>query len=182
MGHGVGGRVGCWIRAEPLHLLEYAFAPHIAGAQAVPVLAIAPLLLIWIGFGMELKIVLAAIIAFFPVMATTTSGLRAIDKDLIDVARAFGAHRWQRIVYLDVPLAARSILAGERIAIVLAVIGAYVGELVNPDQGLGALIQLGFQNFQTPLVFVAVLALMIMSASLYAILTLLERLVIRWTE
>lgn len=163
--------------------LEYTLAPFIAGSQAVPVIAIAPLLLLWIGFGMELKVVLAAVIAFFPVMATTLSGIRAVDADLRGAARVFGAGPWQTLTRVEAPLAARSILAGARIAILLAVVGAYVGELVNPDLGLGQMVVNNTQNVGgTPTAYVGVVALILMGALLYSLLTLIERQILLWLE
>jgi NitT/TauT family transport system permease protein len=163
-------------------LLERATTPYIGASQAVPVIAIAPLLLGLTGFGIESKLILAALLAFFPVVATTIAGLRAINKDLRDVARAFGANWWQTIIYLEAPRAARSILAGERIAIVLALVGAYVGELVNPDQGLGALVLSGENSFQIPLAFAGVIAFMFMGAILFALISTFERIVTQWTD
>jgi len=163
-------------------LLEYAVTPYLAGAQAAPMIAVAPLLLLWLGLGMQLKIWLAAVIALFPVMTTTISGIRAVKRDYVDVARVFGASWWQQALHVEGPLSARSIFAGARIAIVLAVVGAFVGELVNPDQGLYAYIQLQNQSFDTAGVFVGVLALMALAAFLFAVLIAIERMTIRWME
>jgi NitT/TauT family transport system permease protein len=162
--------------------LDDALSPYLAASQVVPVIALAPLLFLWLGFGLELKIVLAAVIAFFPVAATTASGLRSIPKDLRDVARAFGANWRQTVAHVELPLAAPSILAGERIAITLAVTGAFVGEFVNPDQGLGALVLNNMQQFDTALVFVCVIALMVIGAALYSAVSVAERTILRWSE
>jgi len=162
-------------------VLDHALGPYIAASQALPLIAIAPLLLEWVGFGIELKVIVAALIALFPISLTTIAGIRAIERDLRDVARAFGANWWQTIVHLEAPQAARSILAGEKIAVALAVVGAFVGELVNPDQGLGTLILSGTQQFDQAEAFVGTIALMFMAAALYAILVAAERMVLKWT-
>ena len=165
--------------------LDWAVAPYIAGSQAVPVIAIAPLLLLWVSFGMELKVILAAIVSFFPLMTTTVAGLRGVPAELSDVARTFGANWWQRLVHLEAPVAARSMLAGARIAILLAVVGAYVGELVNADHGLGALVYNNIQtvtNVSTATAFAGVLCFVAMTMALYLVLTIFERQVLRWTE
>lgn len=172
----IGYLIGKW---QPL---ERTVAPYLAASQALPVVAIAPLLVIWLGFGLEPKIVIAGLIVFFPVVTTTASGIRSIDPDLRDIARVFGASPFQTLIYLDIPRAARSILTGEKISAALAVTGALVAELVNSDQGLGYLVQFGRQSFDTPLVFVAALALMAMGAAAYALLSTFERMVVQWTE
>lgn len=172
----LGYAVGRW---RPL---ELALAPYLASSQAMPIVAIAPLLVVWLGFGLTPKVMVAALIAFFPVMTTTASGLRAIERDLRDVARVFGASWWQSLMYLDLPLAAHSIFAGAKIGAALSVTGAVVGEFINPDAGLGSLILLGQQNFETSLMFVAVIALMLLGATGYALLTIIERVVLRWEK
>jgi NitT/TauT family transport system permease protein len=172
----LGYIVGRW------RILEVAVTPYLAASQAMPVVAVAPLLLVWVGLGLKPKVIVAALIAFFPIMTTMASGLRGVERDLRDVARVFGANWWQTLVYLELPRAARSIFAGLKIGAALAVTGAVVGEFVNPDQGLGSLIITGQQNFDTPLMFVAVLSLMFLGASAYALVNFLERRVLQWTE
>lgn len=162
--------------------LERALGPSVAASQAMPIIAIAPLLLIWVSLGIEIKIVLAALIAFFPVVTNTVAGLHSIDGDLRDVARVFGANWWQTIVHVEGPRAARSIMAGERLAVVLALVGAYVGEYINPDQGLGALVLASEQRFSIPLAYAATIIVMVLGATLYIVLTTVERIVIHWTN
>ncbi|HEV3311532.1 MAG TPA: ABC transporter permease [Chloroflexota bacterium] len=162
--------------------IDLAVSPYIAASQVVPVIAVAPLLFEYVGFGMELKIVIAAIIAFFPVAMTTAAGIRGIDRDLRDVARVFGASWAQTIAYLEAPRAARSILSGLRIAAALAVTGAFVGELVNPDQGLGAIILSGISSYNRPEVFAGVIGLVFMGAALFTVITIAERIVLAWTD
>jgi NitT/TauT family transport system permease protein len=163
-------------------LFEYAVSPYVAASQAIPIFVIAPLLLNWVGFGMEPKIAFAALLSVFPVTTTTVSGLRAIDKDLRDVARVFGANWRQRLTFVEAPLAARPILSGERIGMTLAVAGALVGEFVNPDQGLGALVLNYRESFDASSAFVAAIAAMFMGGTLYALVSTLERMILRWTE
>lgn len=162
--------------------LERALGPYLAATQAMPIIAVAPLLFIFVGLGTEPKVIIAALISFFPVMATTTAGIRGVDRDRRDVARVFGAAWWQMIAYVEAPQAARSIFAGAKIAAALAVAGALVGEYLNPDQGLGALVIQGIQNFDSPLVFVAVISSMGLGAAAYALVGFVERIVLVWTE
>jgi NitT/TauT family transport system permease protein len=166
--------------------LDWALSPHLAGAQAIPAIAIAPLLMSLPNMlGMGIKVVLAAVISFFPLMTMTITGFRQIDQNLRDVASAFGASWWQRLRYLDLPQAAPSMLAGARIGLLLAIVGAYVGELLNPDHGLGAFV---FNNTQyasdttTANAFAGVAAFFIVGAVIFSALTLVERFTLRLTQ
>lgn len=162
--------------------LEDTIAPYLAGSQAMPVVAIAPLLVVWLGFGALPKIVVCALIAFFPMLATTAAGIRGVPKDLRDAARVFGAGAPSLARYVDLPLAARTIFAGMKVAAALAVTGAVVGEFVSSDQGLGFLLLFGRENFDTPLMFVALISLMALGALAYTAVSLVERLVLRWDD
>jgi NitT/TauT family transport system permease protein len=163
-------------------ILEDALAPYLAGSQAMPVVAIAPILLIWLGAGLASKVSVAALIAFFPMLATTASGIRGVPRDLTDAGRVFGATGWPLARFVYLPLAARAVFSGVKVAAALSVTGAVVGEFIASDQGLGYLINVGRVNFDTPLTFVAVLALIAMGAVAYSLFGLLERLVLRWEE
>jgi NitT/TauT family transport system permease protein len=165
-----------------LRALEDILAPYLAATQAMPVVAIAPLLVVWAGFGMLPKVIVSALIAFFPLLATTASGTRGVSKDLRDAARVFGASWRDLALYVDLPLAARTIFAGVKVSAALSVTGAVVGEFVSSDQGLGYLVNVGLQNFDTPLMFMAVLSLMALGASAYAVASIIERLVLRWDD
>jgi NitT/TauT family transport system permease protein len=162
--------------------LEDAVAPYLAGSQAMPVVAIAPLLVVWLGFGLLPKVLVCALIAFFPMLATTASGVRGVPRDLRDAARVFGASAIPMAFRVDIPLAARTVLAGVKIAAALSVTGAVVGEFVASDQGLGYLIVFGRTNFDTPLIFVALFSLMILGALAYTTVSLVERAVMRWDD
>jgi NitT/TauT family transport system permease protein len=162
--------------------LEDALAPYLAGSQAMPVVAIAPLLVVWLGFGLLPKVTVCALIAFFPMLATTASGVRGVPRDLRDAARVFGASALSLALRVDIPLAARTVLAGVKIAAALSVTGAVVGEFVASDQGLGYLIVFGRTNFDTPLIFVALLSLMALGALAYTAVSLVEKVVMRWDD
>lgn len=162
--------------------LEDIMAPYLAGSQAMPIVAIAPLLVVWLGFGALPKIVVCALIAFFPMLATTASGIRGVPKDLRDAARVFGAGGLALARYVDLPLAARTIFAGMKVAAALAVTGAVVGEFVSSDQGLGFLLMFGRETFDTPLMFVALISLMALGALAYTAVSLVERYVLRWDD
>ena len=163
-----------------LPLLDRAFAPVIAASQALPAVALAPIIILWFGTGLLPKVLICALIVFFPVLVTWTVGLRGIDPALRDVARINGANPWQTLRYVEIPLALRSLLGGVRIAFTLAVTGAVIGEFVSAKQGLGYLLKQAEFLYDTPLKFVALFCLMAIAALGYATIALLERLLLSW--
>ena len=165
-----------------LPLLDRAFAPVIAASQALPAVALAPIIILWFGTGLLPKVLICALIVFFPVLVTWTVGLRGIDPALRDVARIYGATRWQTLRYVEIPLALRSLLGGVRIAFTLAVTGAVIGEFVSANQGLGYLLKQAEFLYDTPLKFVALFCLMAIAALGYAVIALLERLLLSWED
>lgn len=165
-----------------LPLLDRAFAPVIAASQALPAVALAPIIILWFGTGLLPKVLICALIVFFPVLVTWTVGLRGIDPALRDVARIYGATLWQTLRYVEIPLALRSLLGGVRIAFTLAVTGAVIGEFVSANQGLGYLLKQAEFLYDTPLKFVALFCLMAIAALGYAVIALLERLLLSWED
>ncbi len=163
-----------------LPLLERLVSPYIAASQALPIVAIAPILLLWLGFGLLPKVIVAAIVVFFPMLINTIGGLRRIDPSLREVALVYGASRWQMFRYVEVPLALPTILGGTRIGFTLAVTGATVAEFMGADRGLGLLLNVSKGLFDTPLLFVALLTLVTIAMLAYGFVALLERLVVRW--
>jgi NitT/TauT family transport system permease protein len=161
-------------------LLERLLAPYIVASQSVPVVAIAPLLVIWFGSGRLSKVMICALIVFFPVLVNTVIGIRSVEEDLRDLMRSLGANRWQTFQMLEVPAALPVLLGGLKISVTLSVIGAVVGEFVGADQGLGFLINQARGLFNTSLVFVAVLALVVIALILYGVVMLLEMWLLRW--
>jgi NitT/TauT family transport system permease protein len=170
--------VGYLLAKSPL--LEKLLAPYIVASQSVPVVAIAPLLVIWFGSGRLSKVLICALIVFFPVLVNTVVGIRSVEEDLRDLMRSLGAGRWQTFHMLEVPAALPVLLGGLKISVTLSVIGAVVGEFVGADQGLGFLINQARGLFNTSLVFVAVLALVVIALVLYGIVMLLEMWLLRW--
>jgi NitT/TauT family transport system permease protein len=170
--------VGYALAKSPL--LERLLAPYIVASQSVPVVAIAPLLVIWFGSGRLSKVLICALIVFFPVLVNTVVGIRSVEEDLRDLMRSLGANQWQTFKMLDVPAALPVLLGGLKISVTLSVIGAVVGEFVGADQGLGFLINQARGLFNTSLVFVAVLALVVIALALYGVVMLLEMWLLRW--
>lgn len=161
-------------------LLEGLLSPVLVASQAIPVVAIAPLLVIWFGPGIFSKILICALIVFFPVLVNTVVGVRAVPDHLYDLMRSMRATPLQILVHLEVPAALPIFLGGLRIGATLSVIGAVVGEFVGSDRGLGFLINVGRGQYDTALVFVAVFALVAMALGLYGLVLLLERRLLTW--
>jgi NitT/TauT family transport system permease protein len=163
-------------------LFERLLSPYIIASQSVPVVAIAPLLIIWFGPGLLSKVLICALIVFFPVLVNTVVGLRTVPEELQDLMRSLQATRWQTIVHLEIPAALPVFLGGLRIGATLSVIGAVVGEFVGADRGLGFLINLGRGQYDTALVFVAVFTLIVMALSLYGLVVWLEARLLSWQQ
>ena len=161
-------------------LFERILAPYLVASQAVPVVAIAPLLVIWFGPGIFSKILICALIVFFPVLVNTVVGVRDVPNSLRDLMRSMRATRWQTLRYLEIPAALPVFLGGLRIGAALSVIGAVVGEFVGADKGLGFLINIGRGQYDTALVFVAIFALVFLALTLYGIVAWLENRLLQW--
>jgi ABC-type nitrate/sulfonate/bicarbonate transport system permease component len=161
-------------------LLRRAFYPLIVGSQTIPVVAIAPLILIWFGFGILSKIVVAAFISFFPIVVNTATGLTSLESELVRLMRSFPASRWKVFWKARVPAALPYLFAGMKISIVLSVIGAVVGEYVGSSTGLGHYIVQQNALLQTTVVFAAIVALSILGVMLFLLVSLLERVSIPW--
>jgi NitT/TauT family transport system permease protein len=157
-------------------------SPYLVASQAVPIVAIAPLLVIWFGPGMFSKVLICALIVFFPVLINTVVGLRAVPPALHDLMRSLRATRAQILWDLEIPAALPVFLGGLRIGATLSVIGAVVGEFVGADRGLGFLINIGRGQYDTALVFVAVFTLVAVALALYGIVAWLEARLLAWQE
>jgi len=162
--------------------LEKLLSPYLVASQAIPIVAIAPLLVIWFGPGMFSKVLICALIVFFPVLVNTVVGVRAVPKALHDLMGSLHATRWQTLMSLEVPSALPVFLGGLRIGATLSVIGAVVGEFVGADRGLGFLINVGRGQYDTALVFVAIFALVTLALALYGMVAFVERRLLAWQE
>lgn len=162
--------------------LERVLSPYIVASQAIPIVAIAPLLVIWLGDGILSKVVICALIVFFPVLVNTIVGVRAVPAALYDLMNSLHASRAQILWKVEVPASLPVFLGGLRVGATLSVIGAIVGELVDAEEGLGFLLQLGDFQYDTPMVFVAVFMLIALALMLYGIVTLLEKRFLKWQQ
>lgn len=178
LGMGVALALGYALAKSPT--AERLLAPYVVASQSVPTVAIAPLLVIWFGPGIFSKILVAALIVFFPVLVNSIVGVRSVPDELKDLMRSLRATRWQVFTKLEAPAAMPVILGGLKIGATLSVIGAVVGEFVGSDAGLGFLINVGRGQYDTALVFVAILVLVVMALGMYAVVDYLERRLLRW--
>jgi ABC-type nitrate/sulfonate/bicarbonate transport system permease component len=159
---------------------ERAIYPWLVISQLIPIPAIAPLVVIWTGFDIRPKLIIIALVSFFPVAVNTIDGLRATDPDLLDLLRSLGAGRWQRLRLARAPSALPSLFSGLRVAAALAVIGAVFAEWVGSSSGLGYLILSYNAQTATPDVFAAVVILAVIGVALFAAVGLLERVALPW--
>lgn len=160
--------------------LERIFYPYLVASQSVPVVAIAPLLVIWFGPGIISKILISSLIVFFPMLTNTIVGVRSVPQDLIALMQSLRASKWQHFSMLEVPYSLPVLLGGLKISATLSVIGAVVGEFVGSDRGLGFLINLGKGQYDISLVFVAVLNLVLMALIFYWLILALEKKLLGW--
>lgn len=162
------------------HLLERIASPYIAVSQGLPVVALAPLLMIWVSDDLTRKVIIVVLIVFFPILVNTVVGLRGIDRSMLEVARISGANLFQTIRYVELPLSLRGLLGGVKLGLTLSITGAVVGEFISSDKGLGFLVMQGRGLFQTDRTFVGLVSLALLTLAAYLGVTLLEKALIDW--
>jgi putative hydroxymethylpyrimidine transport system permease protein len=168
-----------------IHLSETArraVYPLLVASQTVPIVVIAPVLVVWFGFGIFPKILIIALICFFPITVNAYDGLRSVDPDLIKMMRTLGAGRMQTLRRAELPWALPFIFSGAKIAVAVAVIGAVFAEWAGSDSGLGHLILVSSGELSTSLTFAAIVVLSAIAICLFALLSLVERRVVTWKE
>lgn len=156
-----------WFRA--------AVEPFLGATQAIPAIALAPLLVLWVGFGLAPVIALCAIMVFFPILVSTVVGLRHLDQDVLEAASLDGASGWIMLRQIEAPMAAPSILAGLRNGFTLSVTGAVVGEMVMGGNGMGGILVQQRQNMDTPGMFVSIIVLCVLAMSIYIVIYRIEK-------
>jgi NitT/TauT family transport system permease protein len=161
-------------------LLAELLTPYIVGIQAVPIVALAPLLVIWFGYGPISKILIAALVAFFPILTNGIIGLQGVDPRRQELLRIMGATRWDLFFKLEIPSALPVWFGGLKMGLTLTVIGAVVGEFSGAGKGLGYLVNLARGTFDTPLIFIALIALAILGIGFYGLISLVEYWVMPW--
>lgn len=160
--------------------IERLAMPFLVMSQTIPKVAIAPILVVWLGFGLLPKIAIVFLISFFPIVVSTVVGLKSVETDMIDLVRSMGAHTFKIMLRVRAPSALPQMFAGFKIAVCLAVVGAIVGEFVGSDRGLGYLLLTSTGTLDGPLIWAALLVLIAMGMVLFAIVSRIERLAIPW--
>jgi putative hydroxymethylpyrimidine transport system permease protein len=160
--------------------LRQAIYPLLVASQAIPIPIIAPLLVLWLGFGIAPKLVVIALVCFFPIVVTTLAGLAAVDPGLVKLMRSFDAPRRRTFWHVEFPSALPGVLTGTKIAAAIAVIAAVLAELSGANSGLGYLYQQSEAQLLMPRAYAAVLILCLFAISLFAMLTVIERIALPW--
>jgi NitT/TauT family transport system permease protein len=156
------------------------FYPLLVASQSIPKVAIAPILLVWFGTGLKSKLAMAFVIAFFPVVVDTATGLRSTSPELLELARSLQCSRLQTFFKIQLPSALPSIFSGAKIAVTLAVIGAVIGEFIGSNKGLGNLLLTANSQLDTPLVWASLIVLSALGMVLYGIVVLAEIILMPW--
>jgi NitT/TauT family transport system permease protein len=160
--------------------LNLTFYPILIAVQSVPKVAIAPIVLVWFGTGIESKLVIAFLVAFFPIVVDTATGLNATSRDLLDLARSLRATPFQTFMKVQFPSALPHFFSGAKVAVTLAVIGAVIGEFVGSDAGLGNLLLVTNSQLDSPLAWAALIWLSVLGILLFLAVVLAERLIMPW--
>jgi NitT/TauT family transport system permease protein len=162
--------------------IERATLPLFVALNSVPKVALAPLLVVWLGFGPRPKIVMVVLICFFPIVVATMAGLTSTPVELADLGRSLSASWWQMFVKVRMRWALPQVFVGLKVAITLAVVGAIVAEIANPGQGLGSVIVLSGSSADTPLAFASITLLALISVALFYTIVALERVLLPWAR
>jgi ABC-type nitrate/sulfonate/bicarbonate transport system permease component len=175
---GAAAAVGMHL-ARPLRDAAY---PLLVASQAIPIVVIAPLLVLAFDYGIGPKIAIVALICFFPITVNLLDGLRATDSELLKLMRSLGASRWQTLRKVELPACLPYLFSGLRVGATVSVIGAVFGEWAGAEDGLGRLVLLGSQQLETPRTYAGVVILTAMAVTLFALVTLIERIAVPWNR
>ena len=162
-------------------LVEKSLMPYVIAMKTMPIVAVAPLLVIWLGVGILPKVILSALISFFPVLIGTVKGLKEVDPDQIDLFRSLAATKWQILKWLRLPSSLTYLFPALRVSVVLSVIGAIVAEFASANAGIGFKIMLASFHVDTPAMFLYIIASALMSLVLYGTIALAERFMLPWS-
>jgi NitT/TauT family transport system permease protein len=173
---GAGSGLAAGYALARSRLIERLVSPYLVAAQAVPILALAPLLAMWFENGLVAKVIICGLIVFFPVAIATMVGIRGVDRGLLELGRSLRASRRQVLLTLEIPAALPSIFGGLRVGVTLAVVGAIVGEWAGADKGLGLLVNLARGSlFDIPLLFATLVTIALLGIACYLLVVVVER-------
>ena len=156
--------------------------PLIVGSQTLPIPIVAPLLVVWFGFGLAPKIAIVALVCFFPIVVPTLDALGRVDADLRKLMRSFGATRWQTFRIVEAPAALPGLFTGAKLSVAIATIAAVLAEQAGSEEGLGRLVLQALPQFETPRAYAAVLVLSAFAVLLFWLLALAERRLLPWSQ
>ena len=174
----VGVPLAMWIAHS--RLVESFVYPLLVFSQSVPKVAVAPLFVVWFGFGIVPKVIAAFLLGFFPVVVATVQGFKSVEADVIDLARSMGAGPLKIFLKFRLPHALPSIFSGLKVSITLAVVGAVVGEFVGSNSGIGYVLQKATGTFDLPLMFAALVLLSMVGVLLFLAIEMIERWLVPW--
>ena len=174
--------IACGTLIAQFRVVEQTLYPYLVALQTLPKIAIAPLLIVWLGFGITSKVVIAALVAFFPILVNVIVGLKTVDASKLDLMRSLDASRWQTFRYVTFPNALPFVFAGLDIAIVFSVLGAIVGEFVGSQRGLGNLILQFHTSLDIAGMFAVLLLLAALGVGLHLVIQAIQRRVIFWAQ
>jgi ABC-type nitrate/sulfonate/bicarbonate transport system permease component len=181
IGFGIAGALGVLLAGAIAwsRILERSLYPIVIASQTIPIIALAPLLLVWVGPEMTSKVIVVVLISFFPIVVSVADGLRSTDREMVDMMRTLGATRWQVLMKLKAPGSLPNLFSGLKVAAVTAVIGAVVGEWVGGQGGLGWLMKVSGPQFQTDRVFAAIFVLSVVAVAFFAVVSGSEKWALR---
>ncbi|GAB4170271.1 MAG: ABC transporter permease [Thalassobaculales bacterium] len=183
-GYAIGAGAGILLGAlvAEFKVVERLVYPYVVSLQSLPKIALAPLFVMWFGYGVLSKVVTVALICFFPLMVNTMTGILSTDRDRLDMVRSMTGTRFQLFWHVKLPSAAGHIFAGLQVAVVLSLIGALVGEFVGSDRGLGNLIQYSQSSLDTAGMFAVLLILALIGMTATALVRYAQRKVVFWEQ
>ena len=176
----VGVAIAMWISYS--RLVESFVYPLLVFSQSIPKVAIAPLFVVWFGFGILPKVIVAFLLGFFPVVVATVQGFKSVEPDVIDLARSMGANPWKVFIKFRLPTALPSIFSGLKVSVTLAVVGAVVGEFVGSNSGIGYVLQKANGTFDLPLMFAGLVILSMVGVLLFLAIEVIEGALMPWHQ
>jgi NitT/TauT family transport system permease protein/putative hydroxymethylpyrimidine transport system permease protein len=174
--------LSCAVALHFSPLLRRTTYPLLVASQTIPIVIVAPLLVVWLGYDLAPKLVIIGLICFFPITVTALDGLRGVDPDLRKLMRTLDASRWQTFRRVEAPAALPALLSGAKVAVAIAVIGAVLAEQAGSSRGLGHLILQAIPQFETARAYAAVVVLSALAVTLFGALALLERRLVPWAN
>lgn len=171
------------VTASFLHLFPITkkfFYPYVVFSQNIPIIAMAPLLIIWFGFGAESKLMVVSLVCFFPITVAMLDGFSQAEEPLVTYLKMEGASRWEQFIYVECPSALPAFFSGLKLSATYSVMGAVIAEWLGSEKGLGVMMTLASHSFRTDRVFVAILFIILLSTSFFVIISTIERKVLFW--